>query len=171
MMDQSTPPVDAQTSESSAPEPQQTQRRGPGRPRKDGQPPQSSAKRPTTPPKAPKASSREEAKPIDEAQLAKQLVGVHVMLAMMTKCPELAISESEASQLSHALAQVAAQYDLVVNPKVVAGVQLFAVAAMIYAPRIPRIKASLSARNQQKKPDLHVVKPTPASPDTDGRAG
>lgn len=95
--------------------------------------------------------------PIDtpelRAQLAKQLVGLHLIVAHATGLPELQISEPEGVALADALSAVAREYGLSFSGKTGAALQLFAALAMIYAPRAMAIqkRKSKSAENEPQK--------------------
>lgn len=71
-----------------------------------------------------------------------------MMLAMLTKCPELMISEDEAKRLALALTNVMAHYKINIAPKTVAMMQFAAAAASIYGPKTVMI---LKRKNAEKK--------------------
>lgn len=73
---------------------------------------------------------------MDPASLAKQLVGIHQLVAMITGIPEAQIQEEEGKALATAIVGVCNEYDLSVDGKTGAAIQLFAAAAMIYTPRV-----------------------------------
>lgn len=73
--------------------------------------------------------------PGDLQAMAKQMVGVHMLVATMTGIPEAIISEEEGIAMASAINNIAEQYDLAIDGKTGASLQLFATAAMIYAPR------------------------------------
>lgn len=81
----------------------------------------------------------------DPQLLAKQLFGLHTMAAQMTGIPEAQISSDEAMMLANSVIGVAEQYDLSIDGKTGAAIQLLATAAMIYAPRLLHIKARAKA--------------------------
>ncbi len=84
--------------------------------------------------------------PIDSANLAKQIQGVHIAAATITGLRELVISEGESVMLAESLVAVSREYGLAISGKTGATIQLIAAAAMIYAPRFivinERIKKS-----------------------------
>lgn len=91
-------------------------------------------------------------KSMDPVGLAKQLVGIHQLAAMFTGMGELQLNPDEASGLADAVVNVCAEYDLNIDGKTGAAVQLFAACAMIYAPRVMAIKYRLAqeaAANEQ----------------------
>lgn len=146
------PPEDKPTSpvtpETSPPE----RRRGPGRPRKGGSTDTAAPVPPTAsePPKKrgrPKGSGSK-VQAIDSDALAKQLAGVHMMVAQITGIPEFQIHETEAAMLASSVAAVCDEYDLNLNGKTGAFLQLIASAAFIYFPRIPHIQARIVAKRQ-----------------------
>jgi len=83
-------------------------------------------------------------KAMDPVGLAKQLVGIHQLAAMFTGMGELQLQQEEAQGLADAVVNVCAEYDLNIDGKTGAAVQLFAACAMIYAPRVLQIKFRLA---------------------------
>lgn len=67
--------------------------------------------------------------------MAGQLVGAHKILAILAKDETWIIDDKESQALAVAIADVMAQYNIVVNPKVVAWVNLMSVCTAIYGPR------------------------------------
>lgn len=124
-------------------------RRGRGRPPKNpGATPNKE-----TPGAAPKrgrpAGASKKVYSIDEIQLlGKQLVGIHQMAAMMTQIPEAQISDPEGLMMAQSIVNVANQYDLELDGKTGAMIQLLATAAMIYAPRVIMVKRRMSEQAQ-----------------------
>ena len=167
MTDQSTPSAAAAASEpspsaeasTSAPE-----KRGRGRPRKDA------AAAPVSPSEA-SAANGSKAKPVPKKKgkvtfdteslgtLAKQVEGLHQLVALATGIPELQVRHEEAAMLSTAIAAVCEEYDLSLSGKTGALLQLAAAAAMVYAPRfgmvMQRVKQQQAAARQRA--DLRVV--------------
>lgn len=90
----------------------------------------------------------------DVGALAKQLAGLHVMASMMTGIPEVQISDAEATMLAGGIMGVADQYDLSIDGKTGAAIQLLAAAAMVYAPRILAIKAKAKAAKANAVTDV-----------------
>lgn len=89
----------------------------------------------------------------DMGQMAKQLQGLHLMAATLTQLGELQISDGEAVALAGAIVNISEQYELSIDGKTGALIQLVGTAAMIYAPRFlavnQRIKAAKAARNSE----------------------
>lgn len=87
----------------------------------------------------------------DIGLMAKQLVGLHQIAAMATGIPEIQIAEHEAALLAAAIVNVSTQYDLAIDGKTGALIQMVGVAAMIYVPRLgavsKRAKEAKAARN------------------------
>ena len=81
--------------------------------------------------------------------LGKQLVGVHALAALMLQLPEIQLKEEEGVQLGNAIIAVCDEYGLSITGKTGAAIQLFAAAAMIYAPRAFVIKARLDNQRAQ----------------------
>jgi hypothetical protein len=81
---------------------------------------------------AKKAASAAE---LDVTKLGGQIQGLHIIVAKVTGMPFMMLSEKESFALAESVVNVAEQYELTVNPKVAAGIQLALTAAMIYGPR------------------------------------
>lgn len=128
-------------------------KRGRGRPRKDA----SAAAGPTketpsgTPPKRGRPpKSDKKVYSVDEiALMGKQLVGLHIMVAQISGMGELAIGDQEGFLLAQSIVNVADQYDLAIDGKTGAALQLAMTAAMIYGPRALAIRARARQPNQQ----------------------
>ena len=126
------------------------QKRGPGRPRKDGSsPPGPKAEKPGSPKSAEAKPQKRGAKMSAEAvnTLARQIQGMHAMAAMITGIGILQINDGEAALLAGGISAVAEEYGLALDGKTGAALQLFGAAAMVYAPRFIAIqKAKAQAR-------------------------
>lgn len=72
--------------------------------------------------------------------LAVQLQGIHAIAAAITNLPEISIADTEAKALAESVANMASQYNLSLDGKTGAAIQLLATAAMIYTPRYFAIK-------------------------------
>ena len=68
------------------------------------------------------------------------------MLALVTKNPIFVISSDEAMRLAAALKNLAQFYNMTPNPQVMAWIQLFAVAAAIYGPKLMLVAAQQRAQ-------------------------
>lgn len=79
---------------------------------------------------------------VDIGLLAKQLKGIHELAANLLpiRTPEgkylLALSDIEATQLAEGVAAVAKEYDLSLDGKTGAAIQLLSAAVMVYGPRV-----------------------------------
>jgi len=100
-------------------------------------------------PRAAKTSTAKSEK-VDAAGFARQLVGVHAIIASVTGNPIWQINDNEAAQLAASIEGIAAQYDLEVNPKIAATLNFAFVAATIYGPRIYLMREM--AKQTQPKP-------------------
>lgn len=80
---------------------------------------------------------------IDAGALGQQLVGIHALAAMMLQIPELQLTPPEGDGLAKAVIAVCQEYNLSLSGKTGAGIQLFAAAAMIYAPRLLHYKSRI----------------------------
>lgn len=85
--------------------------------------------------------------PLNPHMLEQMLFNVHQMLAAYTQIHELAITEHEANQLSTAVAEVAAHYDVTASAKTVAWTNLAVTLATVYGTRC----ATLYVRNKNSK--------------------
>lgn len=135
-------------------------RRARGRPRKDGstaptkETPSGSAPRRGRPPK----SGTKKVYSVDEITLlGKQLVGIHAMASMMTQIPEAAISDPEGLMMAQSIVNLADQYDLELDGKTGAAIQLLATAAMIYAPRVIAVKRRMAAEQANTSTQPQVM--------------
>lgn len=74
---------------------------------------------------------------MDASVLGKQLVGIHQLAYGFTgqQFPEIIISEQEGQMLAESVSAVCEQYDLSIDGKTGAFLQLLATGAMVYAPR------------------------------------
>jgi hypothetical protein len=173
-----TPPIETGASTDPKPEIQQTRKRR-GRPfgartavppleettvRADGEPPTDSGTQ----------TRKRRSKSVDVSELAKQLRGIHSLAANIIpiRMPDgsggskllLELSDTEATQLATAISGIAKEYDLAIDGKTGAAIQLFAAAAMIYGPRIYVIQKIRTSHQQQQRqqtaeaaPDATVV--------------
>lgn len=146
-----------------------TPRRGRGRPSKaekagdinnPPQPKEIPASGATT---AAKPKSRAKKAEINVSELAAQIHGMHAMISMMTGLAELQIHEKEAEALAKGVVAVTEQYGFEISGKTGASLQLFAAAAMVYAPRVFAIKARMAHAKAQSTVDTSGL-PAPAAP-------
>lgn len=111
---------------------------------------------------APKASAskasakRTKYSPTDMGAMAQQLIGLHQMAAMITGIGELQLQGPEAVMLAGAIIRVSEEYDLSIDGKTGALIQILGTAAMIYVPRLGAItqrarqhKANKAQANEQ----------------------
>lgn len=91
---------------------------------------------------AKKTNSRKAA---DLDAFAKQVQGIHQMLAMMTGFGEVALSDVESKMLATSLNAMSEEYGLSLDGKTGAAIQLLGTAAVIYLPRAMVIRAKVAA--------------------------
>ena len=60
---------------------------------------------------------------------------IHLMLAQRTKCPELALDQAEADLLAEKIAQVQQVFEVEVNPRTKAVIELAIAGGTIYGTR------------------------------------
>lgn len=101
---------------------------------------------------APRVSARSTALGVDGT--SEILLGIHFMLAKMTKVEELELDETEARKLSVAITRVSALYNYVPAEKTIAWVALVTAAGQVYGPRIAAVKMRIDMNK----------KPAPAKP-------
>jgi hypothetical protein len=123
--------------------------------RKRGRPPGSGKQRSAnveTGPERESTASREKTgsakKELDLTDLATQLEGVHKIAALFLKNPTVAISTDEAKKLALAVKNLSKHYNLTISPVIMAWMQLAAVSATIYGPRIA---INVAAKKQLKQ--------------------
>lgn len=96
---------------------------------------------------------------IDVTQLADQIQGLHVMLAMLTGQPIFQLKPAECGTLAAAVANVGKHYNVSFDGPRAAIIQLVAVGGMIYLPRIVAIRQA----NQASRPPSEA--PSAPSPE------
>ena len=92
------------------------------------------------------------------------------MLALYAKTPEIALDQKEAKLIAEAVANVGEHYDLTMDPKTGAWVNLFMVVGGLYGPRFFAFRSRrLAEKAEAKKPQMAapavVTNPAPVSPD------
>lgn len=160
------PPVDTGKV---TPEPQtQSTRRARGRPFKprgaNAAAPLSENAVPPENPESPTDDSPKQRRPrkpsVDIGLLAKQLKGIHELAANLLpiRTPEgkylLSLSDIEATQLAEGVAAVAKEYDLSLDGKTGAAIQLLSAAVMVYGPRVyffNKMKAEAMRQHQAEE--------------------
>ena len=90
----------------------------------------------------PKRTYNKKSKKIDNildadaiAGLAKQIEGIHMLAAQISGIPEAVLSPADSTALASAVVGVCAQYDLSIDGKTGALLQLLGTASVIYIPR------------------------------------
>lgn len=94
----------------------------------------------------------------DTAALAHQIKGLHSLAAMATGLQIMQISDQEAAMLASGVNAVCEEYGFALTGKTGAALQLFAAAAMVYAPRIMYLQAEKAKQKAAEQPE------TPAAP-------
>ena len=111
----------------------------------------------------PKASAKRAAfSASDVAAMGKQLVGIHLLIVQFTGIPEMQISNDEGQMLAQSVINISEQYDLQIDGKTGAAIQLLATAAMIYGPRAFHYRGRMSQQQQpmQKQPQQAAQGPS-----------
>lgn len=97
------------------------------------------------------AKSKAEKVSINANKLAGQIQGLHIIAAKFTGIPILQLDDKEAFALAESIQNLAEQYEIKINPKVAAGLQLLGTAAMIYGPRyLMMVEAAKAYKAQQE---------------------
>jgi hypothetical protein len=90
-------------------------------------------------------SARKTKKPVDTEDLIRNLQGLHILGAMVTGIPELALSDSEARMLGTSVGRVCEEYGFEISGKTGAAVQLFGAAALVYLPKFIHVRQRAQA--------------------------
>ncbi|HKY44769.1 MAG TPA: hypothetical protein VJM50_16880 [Pyrinomonadaceae bacterium] len=102
-----------------------------------------------------KRGPRGKSKSSDPTVLARSLLGIHQVAAMILRVPEVQLSEQEGQLLAEAVVAVCEEYGLSIDGKTGAAMQLFGAAAMIYAPRVFAYKMRIAQETIQRERDAH----------------
>lgn len=93
------------------------------------------------PPDAEPIKRRRRTKALDKEQLSKQLIGIHAIAAKLTGLPFVQIDKMESDMLADAIDNIAREYDLALDGKTGAFLQLMAASAVVYGPRVMMYQA------------------------------
>ncbi len=96
----------------------------------------------------------------DPAVLAKSLMGIHQLGAMLLQVPELQLSEDESKGLADAVTAVCEEYGLAIDGKTGAAMQLFGACAMVYGPRYFHFKMRIAKESAQREQANVPTQPT-----------
>lgn len=86
--------------------------------------------------------------------LASMIGFVHIGIAAVSKCPEIALDDSESKALAGATAKVMEQFDMTPDPRITAVVGLLTTAGTIYVPRYYLITTRLKKERKEKKDNV-----------------
>ena len=86
----------------------------------------------------------------DNEKMARQICGIHLVIAQITGIPEIALSENDGVALAESVNNVCDQYDLAIDGKTGALIQLAGTAAMIYGPRVFAFHARMNSAQNRK---------------------
>jgi hypothetical protein len=130
-------------------------KRGRGRPPRD---PNDSASKPgNASPRSHKKSGAKVSYTKDaEQKLAKQIVGLHQIGALMSGIPEMHISEAEGEMLATGVIAVASEYDLELSGKTGAAIQLLMACVAVYVPRLLAVKNRVAQQAALNAQSAHV---------------
>lgn len=117
-------------------------KRGPGRPSNA----ERAARGEAVPEKKPRAAKPK--KP-DNSALSKNLMGLHAAAAMIAGNPILQLQQTEADALADGIVAVCDEYELELDGKTGAAIQLLGACAMIYLPRVLAIRQQRIEQQKQ----------------------
>lgn len=127
-------------------------------PRGRGRPPKSAAAPAQIQSPPAKAAASAPAVAIDRKLLAQQLSGLHAVLAMTSGDEIWNLSDQEASSLADGVSAVCVEYNLRLDGKTGAAIQLLAAAAAVYGTRMLIISRRPKKAKGDTKTPLEVVK-------------
>lgn len=87
----------------------------------------------------------------DPSTLAKSLVGIHALAAMITGIQEAQLSDGEGQALAEGVIAVCDEYGFSIDGKTGAAMQLFGACAMIYGPRVFAFKMRMAQQERQAR--------------------
>jgi len=90
---------------------------------------------------------------VELESLANNIFGMHYMLATMLKMPEFVLEESEARALASATAGMQREFGFKVSGKTGAVIAMIGASAMVYVPRVIKIKTRVAQIKQQRAND------------------
>lgn len=100
--------------------------------------------------------------PVDA--LAQLLVLAHGTLAVLTKTPELEITDNEAKMLANPLSEILVLYDIAPPPEMLVAMQIMYASSYVYGPRIVMIRARLKEEAEKRRAEAAKnVTPAPHS--------
>lgn len=103
---------------------------------------------PASAPAAKPARKSKASQAVTAEKLGNQLVGLHALVAALTGLPEAQLNPAEGEQLGGAILAICEEYDLKVDGKTGAFLQLGAAMAMIYGPRYFGFKFRIAQERQ-----------------------
>lgn len=96
-------------------------------------------------------NSAKNSHPVNIAGIESVLLSMHAMMAAGLQAPEMAIEADEAKMLAEAVAEVQRHYPMVIDPRVMAWVNLVSAAGMVYGPRVYMIRKRKIAEAEMAK--------------------
>ncbi|MGC8541032.1 MAG: hypothetical protein ACP5QA_10435 [Phycisphaerae bacterium] len=87
---------------------------------------------------------------LDPDAIARQIRGLHGFAALITKLPELNLSEAESVELAKASVNFSREFGYEPDPKLFAALELIGVAGFIYVPRALAVIERLRTAKQQR---------------------
>lgn len=126
-------------------------KRGPGRPRKDGQPTGSGP--------SPRPTSAAKDRGLNINGIEKILFSIHAVAASVSQIPELELDEEECKRLASAIQNVNAAYKIEFDPKKAAMFDLMTACGIVYGPRA--VTVFIRKRSETKMARKPVLTPDP----------
>lgn len=99
---------------------------------------------------------------VDRKQFTNQIVGVHKLLAALTKQPIVAVTEAEGEALACACADIIEEYGLAMSRRALLWCNLISAVAIVYGPRVAMAMAVAKNKRQENKPLKNA--PPPGGP-------
>lgn len=99
---------------------------------------------------------------VDRKQFTNQIVGVHKLLAALTKQPAVIVTEAEGEALACACADIIEEYGLAMSRRALLWGNLVSAVAIVYGPRVAMAMAVAKNKRQENKPLKNT--PPPGGP-------
>lgn len=100
---------------------------------------------------------------VDETALAKQIEGLHKVVALMSGLPELALDSLESSMLATSVAAVQREFGMAVSSKTTALIGLVATAGIVYVPRAAAIGQRVRVQKARQQAEAEAAQQAAAA--------
>lgn len=93
------------------------------------------------------------------------LLGIHIQLAAVSKCPEIEFTPTEAANLANAISSVQEQYPATrIDPKIACLLQLGGTVAFIYGTKLSAIRIRILRERRNPQTETAYSPPPPPQP-------